>query len=121
MAELWGRKICTVDVSEVGACSPFYLLGLWGRGRIIVVTGILRLGDVRHVPKLILVMSCFNKHRSSDLTVFVAEVSVTDMTLDSFPHDLPVTGAVSVYDFRTLIAGCSHNNQHPRIHLCLPC
>lgn len=48
---------------------------------IKLVAGILRLGDVRDMPKLILVVGCFNKHGIPDLPVFVAELSVTHVTL----------------------------------------
>lgn len=39
------------------------------------------------MPKLILVIGCFNKHGVPDLTVSVAEAAVADVTLESLPHD----------------------------------
>lgn len=58
-----------------------HLLGLHGGGRIKLVAGILRLGDIRDVPKLILVVGCFNKDGISNLPVLVTELSVTDVSL----------------------------------------
>lgn len=46
-----------------------------------LVANILRLRDIRDVPKLILVVSCFNEHGVPNLPVFVAELSVTDVPL----------------------------------------
>ena len=78
-------------MSTVEKHGEICLLGLMCRGRIRLVTGILRLVDVGHVPKLILVVGCFNKHGIPDLTVSIAEAAVADVTLESLPHDYPAT------------------------------
>jgi len=50
--------------------------------RMMVMSGILGINNIRNLPELIPVVGSFNKHRIANLPL-----SVADVTLQPLPHD----------------------------------
>lgn len=50
------------------------------------ILSILKVGNIGNMPKLILVVSRLKKYRIADLLVFLAQMAVAHMALQSFPH-----------------------------------